>query len=336
MTSRDRFESQLDELEHLVIQRARGSRPQYLPSESATLEAIHKRIAALPITGIPSIEIPDIPTAGPTTLITGASGKAAAAAKGAAATLPLPSIPMTAWITVGQFKLAATAVAIVGSTVVGTGLIPAERAAQDSTAPQHIPAEVGEVHARPNIPSYQESRIESKKSAVQAAFRSDVERPALTSSRRENKTNSPALATNPISVSNVPGARLGAPISFEAGSGDQSRPTQTSEEPADMSPGRPRAPTLTGELEQLRRAQQALQKGEPARALQAMLELDREASAGALYPEKQIIKVLALCALKRNAEAESLAQHLIASSGGVVYSSRLRNSCVSRSTTADQ
>lgn len=315
MTSRDRFESQLDELERLVIQTARRSSP-HLPSESATLEAIHKRIAALPITGVPNIEIPDIPTADPTTLITGASGKAAAAAKGAAATMPLPSIPMTAWITVGQFKLAAAAVAIVGSTVVGTGLIPAEQPAPVSTAPQQIPAQVGKAHARPNIPSNQ-----------------DVERPALTSPRSENKTNSPALATNPISVSKVPGARFGPAISFEAGSGDQSRPTQTSEEPAKGSPGRRQAPTLTGELEQLRRAQRALQKGEPARALQAMLDLDREASAGALYPEKQIIKVLALCALGRNAEAESLARRLSASSGGVVYSSRLKNSCVSRSTT---
>jgi len=319
MTSRDQFESQLDELEQLIIQTARRSRSQDLPSESATLEAIHKRIAVLPITGIPNIEIPDIPTAGPTTLVAGASGKAAAAA-----TLPLPSIPMTAWFTVGQFKLAATAIAMVGSTVVGTALLPAERAAQDSTAAH-------DSTAAQDSTAPQESQIESKKTAVQVASRTDVQRPGFASPRNENRTNSPALVTNSVSVSNVPDPRLG----------DQSRPTQTSEEqtseePTEVSPGRPQAPTLTGELEQLRLAQQALQQGEPARALQAMLDLDREASAGALYPERQIIKILALCALGRNADAESLAQRLSASSGGVVYTSRLRNSCVSGSTTVDQ
>jgi len=243
---------------------------------------------------------------------------------------------MTAWLTVGQLKLAATALAMVGSVVVGTALIPAEQAAQDPTAPQQIPAEVGQAHASPNLPRAQKSLIEPKKTAKQIVSRTDLKRPALALSCSENKTNSLALATKPVSASNAPDARLGAPISLEGSSGDQFRLTQTSEAPVEGSPGRPRAPTLTGELEQLRRAQQALQKGEPARVLQAMLDLDRGASAGALYPERQIIKVLALCALGRNAEAEVLAQRLSASSDGAVYTSRLGNSCVSGSTTVDQ
>lgn len=310
MTSRDRFEGQLDELERLVIQTVRKSKSRDLPNESATLEAIHKRVAALPLTGMPNIEIPDVPVTGPTTLISGANAPAAMAAKGAAATLPLPSIPMTAWFTWGQVKLAATAIAIAGSAAIGTGLISVERTVQDSTATEDIPAEVGEARAKPRLSREKAAGIDAKNTAQQVALRTDVRRAALVSPRSENSTRSPAAATV-----------LSTPVSDGA---------------ADLSFEKQQVPTLTGELEQLRHAQQALQRGEPSRALQTMLALDREASAGPLYPERQIIKVLALCAMGRNAEAESLAQRLNASSGGAVYAARLRNSCVSRSTTIDQ
>jgi hypothetical protein len=94
----------------------------------------------------------------------------------------------------------------------------------------------------------------------------------------------------------------------------------------------PVASSLTIELEQLHRAQRALQAGDATGALHLMAELDaaqleHRKTSGVLYPERQMTKVLALCALGRHAEAKVIGEALRSSTGGEVYASRLRGTC---------
>jgi len=92
--------------------------------------------------------------------------------------------------------------------------------------------------------------------------------------------------------------------------------------------------TFYNELSYVRRAQSALQKGDGALALGLMESLDAVERKGALWAERNVTKVLALCLLDRVEEASHLAQRALQSSATEVYRRRLATSCVASAITS--
>lgn len=81
------------------------------------------------------------------------------------------------------------------------------------------------------------------------------------------------------------------------------------------------------ELSYLRRAQAALRDGQSAMALGLMETLDSMPSKGALWAERNMTKVLALCQLGRAEEATAIATRVAQADTGQVYRKRLEASC---------
>ncbi|MDC0669808.1 hypothetical protein [Nannocystis radixulma] len=86
--------------------------------------------------------------------------------------------------------------------------------------------------------------------------------------------------------------------------------------------------TLEQERKLVEAAQAALQRGEPAAALQRVEEHARRFARGLLADEREVLRVLALCAEQREAEAEAAAKALLATTGPGLFLPRLRGSCV--------
>ncbi|WP_434418122.1 hypothetical protein [Nannocystis pusilla] len=74
-------------------------------------------------------------------------------------------------------------------------------------------------------------------------------------------------------------------------------------------------------------AQAALQRGAPAAALASLDEHARRFARGVLADEREVLRVLALCAEQRPDEAEAVAQALLRGGPGL-FLPRLRGSCV--------
>jgi hypothetical protein len=104
--------------------------------------------------------------------------------------------------------------------------------------------------------------------------------------------------------------------------------------PATKTPGRRNGAgaddvsTLEQERKLVEAAQAALQRGEPAAALQRVEEHARRFARGLLADEREVLRVLALCAERREAEAETAAKALLATTGPGLFLPRLRGSCV--------
>jgi hypothetical protein len=97
------------------------------------------------------------------------------------------------------------------------------------------------------------------------------------------------------------------------------------------SPGAGEA-TFYEELSYVRRAQTALHEGNAMLALGLMRSLDEIQPSGALWAERNVIQVLALCQLDRTAEANGIARSLLSGDGTAdVYRRRLASSCVGAS-----
>lgn len=75
-------------------------------------------------------------------------------------------------------------------------------------------------------------------------------------------------------------------------------------------------------------AQASLQSGETGAALTSLDEHARRFARGLLADEREVLRVLALCAERREAEAETAAQKLLAASGAGLFLPRLQGSCV--------
>lgn len=87
-------------------------------------------------------------------------------------------------------------------------------------------------------------------------------------------------------------------------------------------------PDLAAERGVLASAQAALQAGETATALRHLDEHARRFKGGLLADEREVLRVLALCAEQREVEAEAAAQSLLRTSGSGLFVPRLRGSCV--------
>lgn len=81
------------------------------------------------------------------------------------------------------------------------------------------------------------------------------------------------------------------------------------------------------ELSYVRRAQAALRDGQSALALGLMENLDSLPTKGALWAERSVTKVLALCQLGRADEAKTIAGRVAQADTGKVYRKRLQASC---------
>lgn len=82
------------------------------------------------------------------------------------------------------------------------------------------------------------------------------------------------------------------------------------------------------ELASVRRAQAELTAGRPEQALALMEQLGRTSAGGSLLVERELTRVLALCALGRQAEARGAATRVDQLPGGAAYRTRLASSCV--------
>lgn len=87
-------------------------------------------------------------------------------------------------------------------------------------------------------------------------------------------------------------------------------------------------PDLAAERAVLASAQAALQAGETATALRHLDEHARRFKGGLLADEREVLRVLALCAEQREAAAAAAAQALVRASGSGLFVPRLRGSCV--------
>jgi hypothetical protein len=79
-------------------------------------------------------------------------------------------------------------------------------------------------------------------------------------------------------------------------------------------------------IERLRRANLALGRGQASLALMLLAEIDRHAGA-TLREERDVTRVLTLCALGEEAAARQIAEPLLAGGSGSIYTRRLEQSC---------
>jgi hypothetical protein len=99
------------------------------------------------------------------------------------------------------------------------------------------------------------------------------------------------------------------------------------EPPPTQSPPPAQSPPVHEELSTVHRAQQALASGDPKQALELMDGLSDGKPGGSLLVERELTRVLALCALGREAEARAVAERVLELPGGAAYQARLARSC---------
>ncbi len=123
------------------------------------------------------------------------------------------------------------------------------------------------------------------------------------------------------------------------------RSTQHAEKPEAGVPTRAAAPNevppsqgeverLQEELSYLRRAQNALGSGDPQRALGLVRSLDEQMPSGRMLPEREVTRILSLCALGAHEEARARGSAFLRSYGNTLYAERVRRSCASETETS--
>lgn len=346
MKTGEPLESELDSLETFVIRSVHRASPAEGPDLDEALRGVHKRIANLPLTGLPAIRIPPVPIETLNEpLGLAASEVARKAAVGGLKKAAASGLPMRALVTAAQLKVAA-----ITATVLATGLAVPLLMESSGQAPDASPAFFDvpsgeppqtatpkrEKSPRLQVPSLRSLDPSSRPSThplePKNTSRGQPEASTLPP-RHEGKNRAPSEHGS----EREPHPQTTAPPT-EAMRGDEVKaaPNQKSTTSEEAPGSNPRPRELTQELEQLQAAQRALRSGQPLQALDRVNQLDREVPGGALYPERQIIKVLALCALNRQTDARALATRLQESPSAAVYSARLRNTCVSGPSIVDQ
>ncbi len=84
---------------------------------------------------------------------------------------------------------------------------------------------------------------------------------------------------------------------------------------------------LQEELSYLRRAQNALGSGDAQLALGLVSTLDERVPSGKMLPEREVTRILSLCALERRDEAAERGRMFLERYGKTMYAERVRRSC---------
>lgn len=127
--------------------------------------------------------------------------------------------------------------------------------------------------------------------------------------------------------------RLAAPATRTNAPARQSR----SEEPLRTAPAVPTATipepparrSIDQELELVRAAEDELHRGSPARALEAVAEHARRFPEGALWEEREVTRILALCRLGDVSGARASADRFITRAPSSPFANRVREACPS-------
>jgi hypothetical protein len=119
------------------------------------------------------------------------------------------------------------------------------------------------------------------------------------------------------------------------------RPLRHAEKPEATAPTRGTPPpseseveSLQEELSYLRRAQNALGSGDPQRALGLVRSLDEQMPRGRMLPEREVTRILSLCALGAHEEARTRGRTFLQNYGNTLYAERVRRSCASETETS--
>jgi hypothetical protein len=104
--------------------------------------------------------------------------------------------------------------------------------------------------------------------------------------------------------------------------------------PNEAPPNQSEVERLQEELSYLRRAQNALGSGDPQRALGLVRSLDEQMPTGRMLPEREVTRILSLCALGAHEEARSRGRTFLQSYGETLYAERVRRSCASETETS--
>lgn len=306
MSDRATSEQDLDQLERLVLHSARRAVAPGTPDPVRMRAAIEARIAAVAVTGLPAIDVPPVPDPNVIPVPTGAE-LTTSVVNQSALTQPASSVSLTPWVSLAPIKVIGVAVAVAGSVWVGPRVVSELRSESSAVElPRTAEPPTPETGAAPG-PTERDT--------------SDSEQPPATNVETPDSPIS-SDASSAARTAAVPARKTS--VSREL-AGEKT--TSAEAEPASRSATIGAVHhSLTRELEQLHAAQRALQDGDPSRALRLIDTLERGASEASLLLERRIIKVLALCGLGRQAEAQALVPE--DSPAANVYAARLKNSCV--------
>lgn len=292
MTVRNPIEEELDELEELMLRSARHSEGLGASASSRVLAALNARIAAATVIGLPNIEIPPVPDGSVVPLPARAGAELSSLAQETALEQALPHLTASPWYALTAVKALGATVALAGSIFLGPRLLSESTPAGSPSAPPAIPRDTSAERPSFTSPPVPSSEIAPPPSLAPSA-------PA------------PAASPSPTTGPERPKLRHAA--------APRSKPAKAESSISSIN-------GLTEEIEGLHAAQTALREGSPSRALRLVEALELTGLDASLHLERRIIKVLALCALGRQAEAQ--AQLPTNSQSANVYANRLKNSCV--------
>ncbi len=147
------------------------------------------------------------------------------------------------------------------------------------------------------------------------------------------------LVPTPAVAASVPGTPEFAPLDKSEERGPRAtreaeKHVATVQTPAAAPPPEGEVESLQEELAYLRRAQNALGSGDPQRALGLVRSLDDQMPSGRMLPEREVTRILSLCALGAHEEARTRGRTFLQSYGKTLYAERVRRSCASETETS--
>lgn len=328
MMKKSPLEAHLDELERQVLQRVRTARAAGSAHEQALLSAVRRRIATLPLGGLPPIEIPRVPRGAADSVGPGASAPSAwtegsGSALKASVMKPAALIPMKPLLTLSQIKLIAAGVVAAGTSVF-VPLLGSDGSRPESA--EQAPRSTVAGDARPEVP------VEAIRAsdAPSPNARENVRPGALRRSHAGRLGASGLASPSEEALSERHGASPGIskPSGATQRNATKSQPVIDEARSSDSS-------RMTEDLSRLREAQKALQAGIPSKALELVSQIAEGPGRAALGPELQLTQVLALCALGDSASATRVASALGPSSARSIYAARLKSTCVGEAYQSD-
>lgn len=314
----------IDELEQQVLGQARASFERNDEDANSALSMMQRRLAAAPFVGLAGLELPPIPD------VSGAFVAAQNAAVVQGAATSMHSVSTVAQVaTFSKGSAVATAATTTGAKVsllaLATQLTPAKIILAAALVGGGAGVTYGVVTpspaATPETPQAALGKTPSPPSAVAAQDPISQDTGARPPSLEEKAEGVSPEVELPAEM------RLATAKKSPAGSSRASEASTRSGSALPPVTATSAVSSFNDEFTYLRKAQNALRSGDAHTAWQLMVNLDQESPAGALIPERRMTKVLALCALGKGEQAQSVARTVLNSSSGPMYRSRIEKSC---------